>query len=443
MSITNFSPRAPLKYLNSKRSESLPGNDGNDVSIGLDPERVAIESERKILEMLEFPLPKRLWQLDNDVRRCSVSNCRFRTFLKKHHCRICGKVVCTNCSRKRLRGYRICDICRHDKNVLERFPELLRNKADTLTDTLPVKIEKCMEDGTSLKKGIGDVHMDNSDCGEDIYSGRTDRGTEKSPDQPSDFGPFSSAAGTDREEKKPDSTETSANLGFWKTAHCVLWIMSLGLGKNEEKVVQAMKQVGLCGSDLQTITDDDLLSELKIYSAIHRRRILYRLKELTQEEVDEVLKQEEMKDLQPLTNKDLIALARDVKVIKEGKFVAIDQIKMLNSPEYKYQVEWYATNIPRGIHKVTVIDLNEVVNSSHWVIKYDGNILATHSLTKNSNALRWRLHNSSVEVSVTNAMDQLNTDLVISLQTVTLPKKSPTIPKMSSSFGPTINKKLR
>jgi len=432
--VNGFS-KASLKHLkstfNSQSNRTLPRYvQKKRVRIRSDPAKEEVASQVKILEMLEFPLPKRLWQDDKDVKRCSVCNCRFSKYFKggKHHCRICGKVVCSNCSQNKLRGYRICRKCQYDKEVLQRFPELLLNKALWLkspTGSFKTEVQiSDPEDGSGA-----DAPKDESEC-----TNSTEQKVEKVADQRSDQGPLSSCGGTDIGNKsRTNMIETSVNLGRWKTAHCVRWIMSLGLGKNEETIVKAMKDVGLCGSDLQAISDNELLSELKIYSTIHRRRVLSKLQDLTQEEVDEILKIEEMRNMQPLSNKDLAGLARDVKVLKEGRFAAIDRIKMLNSPEYKYQVEWYATNIPRGIHTVTVIDLNEVVNSSHWVVKYDGSTLATHCLTKNFNTLRWRLHNSSIEVSVANTTDQLNTDLVFSLQTVTLPERVTKHSKTSSS----------
>jgi len=202
----------------------------------------------------------------------------------------------------------------------------------------------------------------------------------------------------------------------------VRWIKSLGLKESEEKTVDAIKSLGLCGSDLQGISESDLQSELKIHSAILRRRILRSLELLTQDVVDDILNQEQSMEVLTLSQKDLSRLARDVQVLKKGSFCAVDRILMLNSPENKYQVEWYATNIQHGIHKVTVIDRNNIANSSYWILKHQVSSIKAHCLSANSNGLRWRLHNSNVEVCVTSTSDELNTDLVISLQSVTLPQ---------------------
>lgn len=49
------------------------------------------------------------------VRRCSLCDTQFSMFRRKHHCRVCGKVVCGSCSTSRLairtELQRVCDPC--------------------------------------------------------------------------------------------------------------------------------------------------------------------------------------------------------------------------------------------------------------------------------------------------------------------------------------------
>lgn len=53
-----------------------------------------------------------MWQPDDSVSKCPICNKTFGTFLRKHHCRTCGRVVCASCApEKRLRGDRICKSC--------------------------------------------------------------------------------------------------------------------------------------------------------------------------------------------------------------------------------------------------------------------------------------------------------------------------------------------
>ncbi|TLD23611.1 FYVE-domain-containing protein [Venturia nashicola] len=48
----------------------------------------------------EFVLPK--WQADAEVTHCPVCKIQFTFFYRKHHCRKCGRVVCTSCSPHRI-----------------------------------------------------------------------------------------------------------------------------------------------------------------------------------------------------------------------------------------------------------------------------------------------------------------------------------------------------
>ena len=58
------------------------------------------------------------WVADNEVSSCSVCDVGFTLFLRKHHCRRCGHVVCDHCSKARLavppayiQHVRVCDDC--------------------------------------------------------------------------------------------------------------------------------------------------------------------------------------------------------------------------------------------------------------------------------------------------------------------------------------------
>jgi len=60
------------------------------------------------------------WQPDDDVKKCNKCNSEFSLFKRKHHCRACGKIYCSNCTSKNTKiknlGYdeepvKVCDGC--------------------------------------------------------------------------------------------------------------------------------------------------------------------------------------------------------------------------------------------------------------------------------------------------------------------------------------------
>ena len=65
------------------------------------------------------PADPSTWEDDDAVVHCRTCNNRFTLFLRKHHCRQCGRIFCDNCSRARrkLRNsttdelVRVCDGC--------------------------------------------------------------------------------------------------------------------------------------------------------------------------------------------------------------------------------------------------------------------------------------------------------------------------------------------
>ncbi|XWW97134.1 hypothetical protein V2A60_005115 [Cordyceps javanica] len=51
-------------------------------------------------ETPEFSLPR--WQPDAEVTLCPICNTQFSIWVRKHHCRKCGRVVCNSCSPHRI-----------------------------------------------------------------------------------------------------------------------------------------------------------------------------------------------------------------------------------------------------------------------------------------------------------------------------------------------------
>lgn len=72
-------------------------SDDNDVSYS-----VFLEHKKEILvrEPLRLKLPRRIytWVDDNTVFNCYNCNKQFTMFLRRHHCRFCGKIFCSDCT---------------------------------------------------------------------------------------------------------------------------------------------------------------------------------------------------------------------------------------------------------------------------------------------------------------------------------------------------------
>jgi len=428
------------------------------------------------LEMLEFPLPKHLWKADKKAKRCYCCDNKFRAFSRqRHHCRICGSVVCSVCSSYRLQNHRVCKNCKTDPATQRRFPDLAENKALAFgerasfqsslapTATFNMDIEDSGEEQAEEEetpqinpgnrhrswsvndtpphhKGRFRMADDKKDSDSPSAEGKDRDGPANSdagPRMPDELhrrhtGPFSDGFNDNRSTVSSIGDEkgvqSRADLSKWATRHCVRWLKSLRLGEQEEKTVDSMKDIGLSGNDLQGISDRDLMNELKIYSSILRRRILRNLRELDQDRVDAIVREDEEDEIQPLNAKEMINLARDVRILKSGKRTAYDRVLMLRSPENRFSVDWYPTKIHPGLHTITVIDSAHLKNSSQWVLKYDASTgdFDAHCLTSNNNALRWRLHNNSVELctNASTVSDDLNTELILHVDTIILPDVS-------------------
>ena len=66
----------------------------------------------------------KVWTHDDDVNDCALCKKAFSLFNRKHHCRLCGKVVCGGCSPHKgkvpefKQPVRLCDLCHHGKSPM-------------------------------------------------------------------------------------------------------------------------------------------------------------------------------------------------------------------------------------------------------------------------------------------------------------------------------------
>ncbi|KAI1765283.1 FYVE-domain-containing protein [Hypoxylon sp. FL1150] len=73
--------------------DQRPGLSLNPIAPGFTP-RPGTGSAR------EFTVPR--WQPDSEVTYCPICHTQFSFFIRKHHCRKCGRVVCNSCSPHRI-----------------------------------------------------------------------------------------------------------------------------------------------------------------------------------------------------------------------------------------------------------------------------------------------------------------------------------------------------
>lgn len=84
-------------------------------------EDVALPSDGPgVLNARWKPKPRDTWEPDNSRPDCSICHVSFTFFRRRHHCRNCGRLVCSRCSQWRFKDERICDDCQ-GKGVSSSF----------------------------------------------------------------------------------------------------------------------------------------------------------------------------------------------------------------------------------------------------------------------------------------------------------------------------------
>eukprot|EP00736_Rhodelphis_marinus_P003126 Rmarinus@m.24748 len=79
------------------------------------------------------------WESDENCKNCEYCGVGFGYFKRKHHCRRCGKVFCSACTRHRMclppkfkKPERVCDICFRELVIDQRADNTLAASADVL-----------------------------------------------------------------------------------------------------------------------------------------------------------------------------------------------------------------------------------------------------------------------------------------------------------------------
>lgn len=99
--------------------------------------------------MLEFgddlQVNRPLWEKDESVTVCRLCKVKFSFFVRKHHCRRCGKIVCASCSPHFIPlhqyGYhkptRVCKKCYAKETELSQQGVLCKSRVQTFMEQIP------------------------------------------------------------------------------------------------------------------------------------------------------------------------------------------------------------------------------------------------------------------------------------------------------------------
>ena len=66
-------------------------------------------------------LTKPVWVPDSSCKECMVCNLKFTPFIRKHHCRKCGRVICSSCSPYRVALDGSTTVATTDSKKMERI----------------------------------------------------------------------------------------------------------------------------------------------------------------------------------------------------------------------------------------------------------------------------------------------------------------------------------
>ena len=114
-----------------------------------------------MLSLAEYLIP------DEDVSECQVCDQTFTWIIRKHHCRVCGGVVCNTCSKGRISrkandpALRTCDPCYDFYESQQEQLSLIRAKeAAILLSTVPEAPKPSSRIAAFRKKAMNSLRLD-------------------------------------------------------------------------------------------------------------------------------------------------------------------------------------------------------------------------------------------------------------------------------------------
>lgn len=60
---------------------------------------------------------KSCWQPDAEAPNCNLCSVAFSMLRRRHHCRRCGKIFCSDCAPRANKSFRLCRICKDSPDI--------------------------------------------------------------------------------------------------------------------------------------------------------------------------------------------------------------------------------------------------------------------------------------------------------------------------------------
>jgi FYVE/RhoGEF/PH domain-containing protein 5/6 len=123
-----------FKVENSKKSFVLIAESPKDKTAWMTELNALIEKSQKTLRRHSTQgVSAPVWVPDSEVTKCTLCGEKFLIIRRKHHCRQCGNIICSECSKKKkdIPGQgiqRVCDTC------FEKAPTNIKTKDDIHSD---------------------------------------------------------------------------------------------------------------------------------------------------------------------------------------------------------------------------------------------------------------------------------------------------------------------
>ena len=114
-----------LHNISGLSQEKLKAELAKNPNFSIHNEKVKIQGSERIIRRLVFVGDPSIkysligWVLNIDISSCMVCSVPFGMFRRRHHCTVCGNVICVKCSPNRVtvaellhdKEYRICIQC--------------------------------------------------------------------------------------------------------------------------------------------------------------------------------------------------------------------------------------------------------------------------------------------------------------------------------------------